>query len=167
MKIIYWPESETQPRVVLTFDQQTIVTLNASLRFSVNAAYYTGANSRQRSTDHPFFLHLEGYGAEIAFASKFNLFPDFTYNPRKGGSDVVTRDGKTVDVKQTKIENGHLLVNPEKAREPSDLYVLMVGEFPAYRYAGYATKEQLFRPESLKDFGYGPSYAIEQKDLQT
>ena len=151
----------------LSMDQQAIVTLIAALRVKANAAHYVTGNAKHRSNDHPYASMVDGLGAEIAFASKFNLFPDLTYNPRKGGSDFTARNGReTIDVKTTKWEHGHLLVAPEKSADPSDLYVLMVGEFPSYRYAGYATKEQVFKEENLEVFLSKPSYAIDQNGLQ-
>jgi hypothetical protein len=32
--------------------------------------------------------------------------------------------------------------------------------------AGVIHKNVIFQPENLKDFGYGPTYALEQADLQ-
>ena len=147
----------------LSESQQAVVTLLASMRQTMNAT--NGVANRKRSTANPYAVHLEGLGGEIAFAMKFNLFPDLTFAPREGGSDFKTRSGSTVDVKTTRHENGHLLVSPDKARNPSDLYVLMVGEFPAFRYVGYAPKERVFQPDKLVDLGYGLTYALEQKEL--
>ena len=48
----------------------------------------------------------------------------------------------------------------------SDVYVLLVGEMPTYRIAGYAMAEELINPATLTDLGYGPVYALPQDKLR-
>ena len=112
-------------------------------------------------------IDLDGYGAELAFCKLFNLYPEFTYHARVGGYDCLSHSGHRIDVKNTVYYNGHLLVKSSKKPGESDIYVLMVGHFPTYKIAGFATEQELLKTENLKDFGgYNkPGYAIPQDKL--
>lgn len=107
---------------------------------------------------------LEGIGAELAFCRAFNVYPDLTLN-KHPEEDAILRNGMRVDCKATRYKNGHLLAVITKAHKPADLYVLVVGEFPKYRIAGFATAEEIFQEQNIHDFGHGPTYAIPQNKL--
>lgn len=112
-------------------------------------------------------INLEGVASEFAFCKLFNLFPDFSIEPRSGGCDCI-KDGKRIDVKSTRYQtNTHLVVKKSTKRGQSDIYALMVGLFPTYRYAGYATEEQIFQEKNLKSWGYEgkEAYSIPEKEL--
>jgi len=107
---------------------------------------------------------LEGIGAEIAFCKAHNIYPDLQVNVFYN-EDAITKDGCRVDIKATKYNNGHLIAVLGKQDKPPDAYALVIGEFPKYRIAGMITADDLLREERIKDFGYGPAFAAEQKDL--
>ena len=116
----------------------------------------------KRTTD------LDGIGAELAFCKLHNIYPDLgtsTY----GDYDAVLHTGERVDVKATRYPYGHLITIYTKAHKPKEhrpeLYALMVGEFPTWRYAGLMTESEFLRLKRLKDFGYGPTYAAKQQEL--
>jgi len=109
-------------------------------------------------------IHLEGIGAELAFCRLFNVYPDFSIGARCGGTDA-TWVGRTVDVKATRHEGGRLIAVLKKADYPCDLYALMVGTFPTYRFAGMASRAQLLAAEAVTDLGYGPTFALAQDQL--
>ena len=110
------------------------------------------------------FTDLNGVGSEMVFCKLFNLYPDFDLVP--GKHDAVTRKGATVDVKSTKYRNGKLLAVTSKDLNASDVYVLVTGEFPAYRIVGYADSSVLLNEDKLTDLGHGPTYAMEQSELK-
>ncbi len=105
---------------------------------------------------------LNGIGAELAFCRLHNLYPDMTFEPRSGGHDAITRSGATVDVKSTIYKTGRLLVKLHGLG--CDLYALMVGKFPTYRYAGFAPKEVVAK--TIGDLGHGKSHLIDQDKLK-
>ena len=109
---------------------------------------------------------LEGIGGEIAFCKTQNVYPDLSIEPRRSEDDNgdAIVNGLRFDVKTTKHSSGHLLVVPWK-KDSADVYALMVGEFPSYRFAGTMPAEELCQENRLKDFGYGPSYAASQEEL--
>jgi hypothetical protein len=106
---------------------------------------------------------LEGIGAEIAFCKIHNIYPD-TQIAERPAADAYLPDGTTVDVKATPYPNGHLLAVRWKKCDVQ-MYSLMVGTFPTYRHAGMMPAPELLRPERLKNFGYGDSYAAKQSEL--
>jgi len=111
------------------------------------------------------FTDLQGIGAEIAFCKVHNIYPDMSLDDYPD-EDALMKDGRLADVKCTKYENGHLLCVTWKKNRNVDIYVLVVGEFPRYRIAGFKCAGELFDDSNIKDFGYGPSYAVSQSELE-
>lgn len=131
-----------------------------------------GAGVRdQKLTDRsPWQIHIDGAIGELAFARMFNVYPDFGISPRAGSPDFVVRQGgvlKTVDVKTRRRVDGDLMVPLHKAKPPArcDLYVLMIVDDCGAWCAGWTPADALFRPENIKDYGKGPTYAMEQACL--
>ena len=58
-------------------------------------------------------------------------------------------------------------MGPGFSRRRSDIYVLMIGAFPEYRCAGFATKDEVFINQNISDPGlHGrPVYFVRQSDL--
>ena len=108
---------------------------------------------------------LEGIGAEMAFCRMANVYPDTSISPRRGGADCALHDDRRVDVKATRYATGQLLAVTGKAHDAVDLYALMVGTFPTYRFAGWMPSADVVTPERLTDLGHGPTYAVPQREL--
>lgn len=107
---------------------------------------------------------LEGIAGEIAFCKMMNLYPDLQieYVPNY---DCVLPDGTRVDVKTTKYENGKLLSAPWKGDKKIDVFALMIGQMPKYRYAGMMKAEDLFKESKKQNLGHGVVYAANQDEL--
>jgi len=108
---------------------------------------------------------LEGVAGEIAFCRLMNVYPDtFTDRPVYPVGDAKTEIHGVVDVKTT--PHKCLIAKLDRTdREKPDTYALMIGTFPTYRYAGYATADKLICQESIKDLGHGPTYVLTQDQL--
>jgi len=52
-----------------------------------------------------------------------------------------------------------------KTIDDAGIYVLMIGEFPTYRLAGWAYSIVLLNDANITDLGYGPTYALNQNEL--
>jgi hypothetical protein len=48
----------------------------------------------------------------------------------------------------------YLIVKKTKTIEDADVYALMVGTFPSYRYAGFILAQDIIKEENLMDWGY-------------
>jgi len=108
-----------------------------------------------------------GVLSEIAFCKMMNIYPDFTYHVRKGSADCVI-DGVAIDIKTTNLSNGQLLVTPKKEIDGGiDLYVLMTGDGKNFTYKGWKNSKDVYNKNNLKDLGYGSTYVINQKELNT
>jgi hypothetical protein len=86
-------------------------------------------------------------------------------SPRKGSHDVFAF-GKTIDVKTTKYKTGKLLARQSKNESPSEIYVLIVGQCPSYKIAGWCSGSDLIKDSNLLDLGYGKTYGLEQSALK-
>lgn len=112
-------------------------------------------------------IDTDGMVGEYAFARMMNLCPDFTISERSGGHDLLTNQGRTVDVKTTRYPHGQLLGEIKKASAYSDVYVLMLVDDSSATFLGWAYGQELFDPANLTDLGHGPTYVLPQAKLRT
>jgi len=109
---------------------------------------------------------LEGIASEIAFCKLMNIYPDLDLD-HTNSADCFLRDGRAVDVKSTVYNSGRLLSVRWKDASKVDIFVLMVGEFPRYRCAGFMSSAELIQPNRLVNLGHGEGYAATQNELQS
>lgn len=107
---------------------------------------------------------LEGIAGEIAFCKMMNVYPDLQieYVPNY---DCILPDGTKVDVKTTKYDNGKLLSAPWKGEKNIDVFALMVGQMPKYRYAGMMKAKDLLQEHRKQNLGHGVGYVATQDEL--
>ena len=122
-----------------------------------------GTPNMKRGPQSDLEIDVLGAGAEIAFCKLWNLYPNLT--DEKDLFDAMTRTGYTVDVKTTRYQSGRLLAVRHKILNQSDIYALMLCDYPEFTFAGYATAEELFDDNNLIDLGYGLTYALTQDQL--
>jgi len=151
-------------KVTLDKTEQDIAESLAKRRY--NAARKAGVTNAKIGPQSNHLTDLEGIGSEFAFCKLLNLFPDLTVGARKGGHDCMMFSHK-VDVKATKYKTGRLLARTSKAMEDSDLYALMIGEFPTYTFAGWAWNHELLKEENIIDLGHGKGFALSQDQLNS
>jgi hypothetical protein len=107
---------------------------------------------------------LEGIGGELAFCKLMNIYPDMQTDFILG-HDCLLQDGTKVDVKTTKYETGKLLSVPWKDSNEIDVFALMIGELPKYRYAGMMSAKELLKEHRKTNLGYGIVYMATQDEL--
>ncbi len=115
-------------------------------------------------------INVNGFGAELAFCQLCGVSfdPSFVeYESHFNKVDATLMNGVTVDVKQTKYNSGRLLVSINKTKKYVDIYALIIGVFPNYRFMGWATYEEMIRKENIRDLGHGPGYVLDQNKLHT
>lgn len=107
---------------------------------------------------------LEGIAGEIAFCKAMNLYPDLQteFIP---GYDCILPDGTKIDVKTTQYENGKLLSAPWKEPKDIDVFALMIGKMPRYRFAGMMKAKDLLQEHRKTNLGHGVGYAANQDEL--
>lgn len=109
-------------------------------------------------------MEINSVGAEIAFCKYMNVYPDLNTD-HFGTEDAILKNGFRVDVKNTRYKNGRLMVKAIN-RDKCEVYALLIGEFPVYKFAGFATKEELFREENLNTNYDHPAYCMDQGQLR-
>lgn len=113
------------------------------------------------------FRELNSISAEIAFCKYQNIYPDITYD-KFGDHDCRLSDGRSVDVKCTTLQHGQLMVKQQGAKlihGDADLFALMVGKFPVYRFAGWMDREALIQERRLNKKIPHPAYCARQDEL--
>ncbi len=161
--------------VTLQDFEQIICEAVAEGRYTNNRK--TGVADKKMGEQSVTETDLYGVAAEFAFCKLFNLFPDFSIEPRSAadGTDV-EKDSKLfiwrVDVKGTKYPTGRLLARPmdgnyasHAARSTTDLFALMTGQYPTFTFRGFFTKKDLMQPGRIGDLGHGPTYIASQHEL--
>ncbi len=111
-------------------------------------------------------IHIQGAGAELAFCRLYNAYPNFEID-NYDSPDVILHDGRTLDVKTTEHTEGRLLLNPSKIqkRKLADVYALMVGTLPIYRFAGWFLLNEIMADERWDRFMPSPCYSADQGTL--
>jgi hypothetical protein len=148
--------------MTLNAAEQKLARFLALSRTSINRQ--AGVTNAKRADLTDAEIDLDGVGAELAWCRLANVYPDLTLSPRSGGADA-TWAGRTVDVKTTRYVTGKLIAVPSKVHAPCDLYALMIGTFPTYRFVGLATADHLLAAENIRNLGHGPTYTLEQDAL--
>jgi len=110
-------------------------------------------------------IDIDGVVGEFCVAKLLNLCPDLTIGIRKGGADLLTREGKTVDVKTTRHKDGRLLATLKKIESQCDRYVLVIVDDFGGTIVGWSTKERLFVEHNKINLGHGVGYALNQNQL--
>lgn len=117
---------------------------------------------------------VNGFGGEFAFCKMANIpFNSTTENRIETyfTPDFTLPDKKTGDVKATKYKSGKLLLRKGSEKKIVDLFILMTGAQIIngetwYQFKGWATYQELVRPENLIELLPGcPSYALTQDKL--
>ena len=124
-----------------------------------------GASSKMRDGRTDIEATIQAFGAELAFCRIANLYPELDVSDEYGGADCISVDGKKVQIKQTEYPTGRLQVADYQGADRCDIYVLMIGKLPRYKYVGYTLAERLFIPDRIGDLGRGKAYLMDQVDL--
>jgi len=121
---------------------------------------------KQMGKQNPIEIDRDGILAEMAFGKQFNLYPDLSVYPRKGGADLITHKGMKIDVKATRYKSGRLLIHIDKPVEEVDIYVLGIVDGDDVDLVGYIKSAEAIQPQNLNDLGHGSGYVIEQSNLK-
>lgn len=143
--------------------EQRIAKHMAKSRYETSRA--AGIKNNRKGPQSDYETDLEGFGSELAAAKLLNVWPDLDL-------DVIPDhdlmfNGKTIDVKSTKYKTGRLCAGLHKVNKSCDYYMLMVGSFPSYRFAGIAAKEELLNQKNIMNLGWGELFALDQDKLNS
>lgn len=124
-----------------------------------------GTERKQDITQNSLQMSIDGVITEYAVAKTLNLNFDFNCDFRKFGADLVTSDGRTIDVKSTYTAGGPLNAVKWSVEKPCDVFVLTEIHPSHVRIVGWIGRGKFLRPENLKDVGRGEFYSVPQTYL--
>lgn len=152
-------------KVTLNENEVKIVELIAKARY-VTARQSGLYNDKKDDNQSNRSLDEEGFGAEMAFCKLCNIFPSFVTDGKDDmGVDCIL-NGRKTDVKQTKYQNGHLLVKGGKETDDTERFVLMTGQLPTFTYRGWLDAREVFQEKYKRHTpGKGISYWVPQSDM--
>ena len=108
---------------------------------------------------------INAFGAEMAFCKFIGVYPDFSTDPRSGGSDC-EYNGCTYDVKHTPRLDGNLIVDIDKELGMSDFYVLVRGDMPTYEVVGWVHEAHIIKKNMINHRLPVPGYFMNAGDLK-
>lgn len=142
--------------VILSPTEQFLARTIAEYRTASNRAADTPNGNNSDRSD--FDLDLGGFSGELAFAKLFNVYPDFTSEPRSAAKGQDNGDcvvnGLLIDVKTTASDKPYARVKARK-RGCADVFAFMHGKFPEYRFLGFVTHDVIFSDWNRKVFDDG------------
>lgn len=153
-------------KYILTPLEQKIVELTAQAR--QHNKEITGVNGKGTAAKDDNHLHRNviGFGGEFIFCKNYNLYPDFSIkNTSKiqGTDDYdATLNGITIDVKVT--DKNLPLMTPHYSKSKVGGFAFFHCNYPEYTFKGFATNEQLFNEDNLRNVKV-KSYVLELKNL--
>jgi hypothetical protein len=122
--------------------------------------------STNRNLPDKAFTEIMAVGAEIAVAKYLNLYFEYRLPLVAGSCDILSRDGRGIDVKFTKYRDGKLIV-PDNKRNSCSLYVLVInpngGSY--FDIVGWTDSERLFHESNLAEMYGKMKYIMHQIQL--
>lgn len=112
----------------------------------LDPSYNTYAQKVAISDRSPTEMHIEGAASEIAFCKLHGLPPNLSTGPDRPTFDAIWPEtGEKINIKATPYRTGCLVVPKEAKPWHCDLYALMVGYRPRYRFVGFAYSRDIIR----------------------
>ena len=149
--------------IELSAAEMAVVQMLASMRHAMNRGH--AVSNARVGPQSDYQTDLDGLIAEFAFCKWKNVWPDMSITPRSGGADCEI-NGKTIDVKATRRQDGRLLAVTSKNPDQVEIYVLAIVKDNLVTFAGWAYAKELLDEDNLIDLGHGPTYALEQGRLR-
>ena len=144
----------------LTVTELDICIYIGKMRYSITSQQ--GTERKQDITQNSLQMSIDGVITEYAVAKTLNLNFDLNCDFRKFGADLVTADGRTIDVKSTYTVGGPLNAVGWSVEKPCDVFVLTEIHPSHVRIVGWIGRGKFLRPENLKDVGRGEFYSVPQ-----
>jgi len=136
-----------------------------------------GVENQKRSSRSDFEVNRQGYGAELSFASMFNVYPDFSTTLKSkrfktDGHDAVLPNGTRIDVKSQRSAYKGLFLHPvhdmrgnEIVYHNCDLFCYFSGDFPRYTFAGFVAVSVMMREKNKGRYFSRDQYGFPSGDL--
>jgi len=151
---------------MLSLSEQAMLINLASDRSKGNRN--AGFRNSKISPEDYYSVELRGLGGAYTFCKEHEISPDpvLQQGPRRGSITVTSPHGYRVNIKTTKYENGRLLSSVNASQRGIDVYALMIGEFPDFRFVGWEFADKVRQEENRTFIGRSENYALEQHELK-
>ena len=150
-------------RQSLTVTELDVCMYIGKLRHSITSKQ--GTERKQDDRQNSLQLSINGVITEYAVAKTLNLNFDLNCDFRKFGADLITADGRTIDVKSTTTAGGNLNAVGWSVEKPCDVFVLTEIHPTHVRIVGWIGRKKFLQPENLRDVGHGGFYFVPQSAL--
>lgn len=149
--------------VVLTETEIAICTYIGEMRNHITSQH--AKDRLQDKSQDGVLISVRGAITEYAVAKHLGLFFDLNCDFRKFGADLISKKGKTIDVKCANRAGGSLNAVRWSEAKPVDLFILTEIDGHTVRLIGYIKSEDFLVKENLADVGNGEFYSIPQSCL--
>lgn len=133
-------------KVVLKPSEYAMAAYLSSVRQFANEQ--CGIQDKQMGANDGLKIAIDGYVAELAVCRHFNVMPDVSFDPRRGGWDCVIQ-GKKVDIKSTKLNRYDVFIPERKKFNDVDRYIWCWVDFRTVFIIGWFKAEDIFKAENL------------------
>lgn len=124
-------------RVILDRAQEITAHRTALARAMVMSDDWFRLFNQQLNYHEMIAQHAESVGAEIAVAQYFGVRGfEPSINTFKDEADVSVQEAR-IEVKHTKYETGHLILQESQRSRPNDVCILVAGKSPVYQLIGW------------------------------
>ncbi len=127
------------------------------------ANYSAGKLDRINSGSEFIDVTIDGIIGEYGFCKLKNVFMDCSMQPRVGSYDLFFM-GKRFDIKTTRKPDGNLIVR--RNNTDVDIYCLAILDGRKIYYPGYATKDDVIRPENIFTINNDRVYRVMKNNLR-
>lgn len=133
------------------------------LRYSITSQHVP--ENIQDIKQNPEQLCIDGVLTEYAVAKTLNLNFDLNCDFRKFGADLMTHDGRALEVKSTKTSGGNLNAVKGSVAKPAAIFVLTEIHPSHVRLVGWIGRTRFLHPDNMRNVGHGEFYSIPQSAL--
>jgi hypothetical protein len=120
-----------------------------------------------QSDMNPLEIVVDGVIGEYCVSKHLNLHFSLDTDLREWGADLVTYQGKTVDVKSTRAKGGRLNATKSSDKKNYDIYILCELNDEGADIVGWVTRDSFLKPENIAMGKRGEYYAIDRSKLNT
>jgi len=134
-------------KIILKPSEYSLAVYLSSVRTYVNQ--YSKIEDKKMGNDDGFLIGVDGLVGEFGVCKYFNVCPDLSFEPRKGGADCVIGDRK-IDVKSTKPGKTRVFIPARKVENDIDRYIFCNVSFRTVELMGWFSPEDIFKDSNLE-----------------
>jgi hypothetical protein len=152
-------------RIQLTKSELIFCKLVGKMRYQTTSSV---CEEQIQSELNPETICVDGVIGEYCVAKQLNLHFSLNTDLRvEWGADLVTHEGRTIDVKTTRSRRGDLNATLTSVNKKFDIYVLCVLEPDGCDIVGWIYGNQFLIPENIVQGVKGDYYKITKDKLNT